>query len=74
MMKGALVYDVCSVPDGAIIDDIVRVWKEHEFILYDSHNGDAPVIYDSENIKGVLIDVSTVEEEKLKQIQKLLKS
>ena len=72
--KGALVYDLCSVPDGVTIDQIVDIWKGEEFIIYDSRKGNTPVIHDPENTKGILVDISTAEEEVLKQIEKLLKS
>ena len=68
----ALVYDICSVPDGMTMDKIVHIWKEHKLILYDSHNGQSPTIIDPENMKGVLVDMSNVDEETLKRVQKLL--
>jgi hypothetical protein len=73
MSNKALVYDVCSAPDGMTLDKIVSIWKEHNLVLYDSFNGKQPLIYDYEDIDGALIDVSTTSKEKLVEIQKLLK-
>jgi len=72
--KNALVYDACSVPDGIDLDTIVRIWKEHNFIVYDSHNGETPSIHNPNDIEAVVVDISNTDEETLKQIQKLIKS
>ncbi len=72
LAKGVLVYDVCSAPDGMNIEKIVSIWKEHDFIMYDATLGDAPKVYDAE-AEATLVDISTVGEEKLVEIQKLLK-
>ena len=69
---GALIYDICSVPDGITMEKIVHIWKEHKLVLYDSHNGETPTIIDPENMKGVLVDMSNTDEKTLKQVQKLL--
>ena len=71
--KGTLLYDVCSVPNEMNIDKIVEIWEEHDFIMYDSTLGTAPKLYDAKT-EATLVDVSTVGEEKLLQIIKLLKS
>lgn len=72
---GKLVYDIVSVPDGADLNLILRVWKRDGIVIYDSKNGgNPPVIFDRGKHKnGELIDVSSVDSKKLKEIQKLLK-
>lgn len=70
--KTALTYDICSTPDGMTLERVVRVWKEHDFILYDSEKGTAPVLLDPENSKAVLVDMSNLDVEKLIKIQKLI--
>ena len=69
---GVLVYDICSTPDGIDLEKILHIWKNHEFILYDSTKGTPPSIINPENSKAVLVDVSNTSEEKLSEIQKLI--
>ena len=73
MSDGKLVYDICATPEGWNLDKIVQIWKEHNIVLYDSHNGDKPFIYDSKDIEGVLVDVSNTTPEILSKISNLIK-
>jgi len=73
MSKGVLVYDVCSTPDGMNIEKIVSIWKEHDFIMYDSEIGHAPKVYDAE-AEATMVDVSNTTPEILSKISKLLKT
>jgi hypothetical protein len=72
--KPALVYDICSIPDGITLEKVVYVWQDYNIVVYDSKNGgNKPELRD--DISDVqLIDVSTVDAKKLKQIQKLIES
>ena len=64
--EGKLIYDITSIPDGMSLDEMVFMWKEHDYILYNSNNGNAPIMIDFEDSKSVLIDVLNTEEETLK--------
>jgi len=70
--KTVLAYDICSTPDGVTLDKIVQAWKEHNVIIYDSHKGSKPDVHNHVGVRPLMIDVSTTEEETLKQIQKLI--
>lgn len=71
--REALIYDVCSVPQGITMDKVVRIWKDFNLILYDSLNkGNAPVLMDAEKVKSKLVDISNTTPEILSQISKLL--
>jgi len=67
------IYDVCSCPHGMNLDKIVQIWKEHEFVIYDSIMGEKPILFDTEDeSKALLVDVSNTNKEKLEQIHKLI--
>lgn len=78
MSNKKVVYDIMSTPDGADLTLIMRVYQKHGVLIYSSMNGNAPVLFDpmddKEQEADTLIDVGTVGKEKLKEIQKLLKS
>jgi len=69
---GALAYDICSTPDGMDLEKIVYIWKEHGFILWDSHKGTKPQVFDPLEVKGIVVDISTTGKEQLNLIQKLI--
>lgn len=71
--KGILAYDICSAPDGINIDKIISVWKEHNFVIYDSKLGSKPELFDAK-VETILVDVSNTTPEILNQIQKLIKT
>lgn len=73
MSKKAIVYDICSTPEGVTLDKVMGVWKEHEVLIYDSFKGNEPFIYDCEDIDGKMLDIASEKQETIDKINKLLK-
>ena len=69
--KPMLIYDICSVPHGFELQKVVHIWKEHNFVMWDSENGgNEPIL--TEETEGVLIDISNTTPEILNKINKLI--
>jgi len=64
--KALVVYDLASCPDGAMIKQIIDVFKKSGFLLYDSQNSNKgvrkPEIYNAGDINpDIMVDTSTQE-------------